>query len=72
MGKIFSYSPRRAQAELKRRQRFAQAREEQAIWNQLVDEDIAKRTAENPDRPAKQGKPRNRTLQAAERYAEDT
>ena len=54
MGKIFSYRPRRAQAELKRQQRFALQREEQAIWDELVAEDIAKRTAQQAEKPAKQ------------------
>jgi hypothetical protein len=54
MGKIFSYSPRRARAELKRQQRFAQVKADQAIWEELVAEDIAKRTAE----PQSRGSPR--------------
>jgi hypothetical protein len=56
MGKIFSYSPRRAQAELKRQQRFAQVKADQAIWEELVAEDIAKRTA--APKPAGQAKRR--------------
>jgi hypothetical protein len=60
MAKIFPYSPRRAQAELRRRQRFARVREavqvERAIWSELYAEEATKQANKPPKQRARKAR----------------